>query len=120
MLRLYRYFLDGVPEYLARYYWWAYLWSKTVWFFDHQLIINAILFGQYNSLMHITLSRLQQASPERVLQLTCVYGSLTPNIMQLAKFSSLHLTDVAPIQLSLAQGKVTDKSRLLVSRMNAE
>ena len=48
----YRYFLDGIPKYLARYYWWAYLWSVGVWFFDHQPIINAILFGQYRKLMN--------------------------------------------------------------------
>jgi len=30
------YFLDGVPVYLARHYWWAYLWPPAIWFFDHQ------------------------------------------------------------------------------------
>lgn len=72
MTRFYRYFLDGMPIYLVRYYWWAYLWSKAVWFFDHQPIINAILFGQYKKLMNITLARLERVPRERVLQLTCV------------------------------------------------
>ena len=44
-MRLYKKFLDGVPEYLARYYWWAYLWRGGIWFFDHQFVINAILLG---------------------------------------------------------------------------
>lgn len=47
---IWRYFRDGKPDYLARHYWWAYLWSVSVWFFDHQPIINAILFGQYRTL----------------------------------------------------------------------
>ena len=29
-MRLYQKFLDGVPEYLARYYWWAYLWRGSI------------------------------------------------------------------------------------------
>lgn len=113
MTRLYRYFLDGVPEYLARYYWWAYLWSKAVWFFDHQMIINAILFAQYQNLMNATLYRLQYAPLDCVLQLTCVYGSLTPHLIQHVKTSSLHLTDVATLQLELAKSKVADQCSLL-------
>ena len=57
-MALYKRFLDGTPEYLARYYWWAYLWRPATWFFDHQPIINAILFGQYRRLMEGTLASL--------------------------------------------------------------
>ena len=120
MFRFYRYFLDGVPVYLARYYWWAYLWPKAVWFFDHQFIINAILFGQYNKLMCATPERLKQAPVERVLQLTCVYGSLTPNLIRYIGPAVLHLTDVATVQLRLAQAKVTGRHGLCATRMNAE
>ncbi|MFQ5356359.1 MAG: hypothetical protein ACE5DY_07740, partial [Mariprofundaceae bacterium] len=105
MTQLYRYFMDGMPSYLVRYYWWAYLWSKAVWFFDHQPIINTILFGQYSALMRATLERLQQAPLQSVLQLTCVYGSLTPNLIRHIKASALHITDVAMIQLRLARSK---------------
>jgi|GEM_PF-5881062 len=34
-----------LPDYLVRHYNWAYLWLVSVWLFDHQPIINAILFG---------------------------------------------------------------------------
>ena len=60
MFKLYRYFLGGMPICLLRHYWWAYLWPKSVWFFDHQMIINTILFGQYQKLMQATLLRLEQ------------------------------------------------------------
>jgi len=109
-----------MPVYLARYYWWAYLWPKAVWFFDHQFIINAILFGQYKKLMCATLARLKQAPVERVLQLTCVYGSLTPNLIRYIRPGVLHITDVAPVQLKLAQGKVESGRDLCATRMNAE
>ncbi|MDQ6977675.1 MAG: methyltransferase domain-containing protein [Ghiorsea sp.] len=120
MLKLYKKYLDGTPEYLARYYWWAYLWSKSVWFFDHQPIINAILFGQYKKLMHQTLQQLAHTDQTSVLQLTCVYGSLTPNLVQHIKPTPLHITDVAPIQLRLATRKISPATSLLATRMNAE
>jgi len=120
MFHIYRRFLDGMPFYLARYYWWAYLWPKAVWFFDHQSIINGILFGQYQKLMHATLACLQHAPLQRVLQLTCVYGSLTPNLIRYLHPVALHITDVAPVQLNLARRKCTNTSRLLTTRMNAE
>jgi len=44
-MAIYRQFLHAMPEYLARYYWWACLWRWGIWFFDHQPIINAILFN---------------------------------------------------------------------------
>ena len=71
-MRLYKKFLDGVPDYLARYYWWAYLWRGGIWLFDHQPIINAILFGQYDKLLEKTLALADTRPDARLLQLTCV------------------------------------------------
>jgi len=116
----YRYFLDGIPKYLARYYWWAYLWSVGVWFFDHQPIINAILFGQYRKLMNESLDRVAAGPKERMLQLTCVYGELTPKLLHQAGEKHLHIADVAPIQLKAACAKSPDPAQLLQVRLNAE
>ena len=120
MFKIYQYFLDGIPDYLARHYWWAYLWPKAVWFFDHQPIINAILFGQYQKLMSLTMQQVQQADTQTTLQLTCVYGELTPHLIKEISPSRLHITDVAEVQLALAQQKSPTHNGLLVSRMNAE
>jgi len=119
-LNLYRHFLDGIPVYLARHYWWAYLWPTAVWFFDHQPIINAILFGQYRKLMRATMARLQEANHDNTLQLTCVYGELTPKLIQTVSPASLHITDAALVQLELAKSKAPSEKALLASRMNAE
>jgi len=119
-LRLYRRFLDGIPEYLARYYWWAYLWKPAVWFFDHQPIINAILFGQYEKLMRATMVRLKDAPKDAILQLTCVYGKLTPKLMETVDPRPLHITDAARVQLDLAKSKAPKGQDLLSTRMNAE
>ncbi|MCF6321044.1 MAG: class I SAM-dependent methyltransferase [Rhizobiaceae bacterium] len=120
MFNIYRHFLNGTPEYLARHYWWAYLWSKGVWFFDHQPIINAILFGQYKKLMKSTLARLNNSSREDTLQLTCVYGELTPKLQEAVAPEPLHLADVAMVQLELARSKSPGNMPLLAARMNAE
>lgn len=120
MFNLYKKYLDGKPIYLVRHYWWAYLSPRFVRFFDHPFIINAILFGHYRKLMNATLSRLAQAPLESVLQLTCVYGSLTPNLLRHLKPGVLHITDVAQIQLDLAKTKTVSGAKLLATRMNAE
>ncbi len=117
----YRRFLAGMPEYLARYYWWAYLWRAGIWFFDHQPIINAILFGQYQRLMAETLRRYHPQPGGRTLQLTCVYGSLTPALLARTN-AGLHIADVAPQQLDLARRKTAQSldKPLYPACMNAE
>lgn len=119
-LKFYHYFLDGIPQYLARYYWWAYLWRPAVWFFDHQFVINGILFFQYKKLMKTTMKRLEVIKSGRILQLTCVYGSLTPNILKSISPGVLHITDVARVQLDNIRKKLSGNKKLLASRMNAE
>lgn len=106
--------------YLARHYWWAYLWRPSAWFFDHQVVINAILFGQYKKLMSATIRRLERTLNGQILQLTCVYGSLTPNILSKISPLCLHITDVSNIQLERIRGKVLNDARLLTTRMNVE
>jgi ubiquinone/menaquinone biosynthesis C-methylase UbiE len=120
---VWRRFLDTHPEYLARHYWWAYLWRVGVWFFDHQPIINAILFGQYQVLKTRALHACMDKRPKgRLLQLTCVYGSLTPALIRSMKNDELYLIDVARIQLDATRQKLNknEKGRLLATRMNAE
>lgn len=119
-MRLYQKFLDGVPEYLARYYWWAYLWPRGIWLFDHQPVINAILFGQYDKLLNKTLAQVETRSGARLLQLTCVYGKLTPSLLAVTG-GDVHLCDVADGQLQLARRKTRHlAARCPLTRMNAE
>ena len=120
-MKIYRKFIrEGVPEYLARYYWWAYLWEKSIWFFDHQAIINAILFGQYDTLLRKTLTQVDAKPGAKLLQLTCVYGKLTPSLLDYAG-NEVHLCDVAIGQLDLAKSKTSQAAdRCLLARMNAE
>jgi ubiquinone/menaquinone biosynthesis C-methylase UbiE len=119
-MRLYKKFLDGVPEYLAHHYWWAYLWRWGIWFFDHQTIINTILFGQYDLLLKKTLAQIETRQDAKLLQLTCVYGKLTPAILSGTR-NEIHLCDAATGQLQLARHKTLHYAdRCHLARMNAE
>jgi len=119
-MSIYRHFLDGIPEYLARHYWWAYLWQPAIRFFDQQPVINAILFGNYTRLLNATLARIDTGPELRTLQLTCVYGKFTPKLMEVTK-QPLHLCDVANEQLAVAQRKTVGLPHpCLLARMNAE
>lgn len=121
-MTIWRHFLDGMPAYLARHYWWAYLWRPAIRFFDHQPVINAILFGQYQRLFDQTLRCLARCPGGRLLQLTCVYGKLTPELMQRLDGEPLYIVDVAPQQLLHTRAKLGSEARrrLLPARMNAE
>jgi ubiquinone/menaquinone biosynthesis C-methylase UbiE len=117
---LYKKFFNGVPVYLARYYWWAYLWRWGIWFFDHQLVINTILFGHYDKLLKRTLAQVDSSPDARLLQLTCVYGKLTPSLLSAVE-NEVHLCDIATGQLQLARRKTqTVPNRCHLARMNAE
>jgi len=97
------------------------MWRGLTWFFDHPVIISSILFGQYKTLKQATIAHVARiASKGRMLQLTCVYGRLTPRIMDQLDPQPLHITDIVPVQLELARGKATHAERLLATRMNAE
>jgi len=119
-MALYQRFLDGVPWYLARHYWWAYLWDKSIWFFDHQPIINAILFGQYRRLQAMTLPHVTSNPSHRLLQLTCVYGELTGKLLERLP-QGMTIVDACTAQLQLTQRKTADSAHALnCVRLNAE
>lgn len=121
MFQFWRRYLDGIPEYLARHYWWAYLSPRGVWFFDHHAIINLILFGQYPTILNELMRRYAAAPSPRTLQLTCAYGALTPSLAAAAGTGELHLLDAAAIQLRAARRKITVPAKpVLYARINAE
>lgn len=111
----------GIPGYLLRSYWWAYLWPPAVWFFDHQPVINTILFGNYRRLMDACVGLLDPASAGKTLQLAAVYGVLTPTLARRLDDGALHLADVAPIQLEVTRRKVAEIGRRVeLLRANVE
>ncbi len=109
----------ALPDYLVRHYAWAYLWPVSIWFFDHQPIINAILFGNYRRIMNETLRLMDLDRAGRTLQIAGVYGELTPSLAK--KIDDLHLVDVAPGQLRAAERKLNAIGRKAhMALMNCE
>ncbi len=66
------------------------------------------------------MARLPNAAGESILQLTCVYGELTPKLIEAISPTPLHITDVAMVQLELAKSKAPCENALLAALMNAE
>ena len=113
-----RRFGDGIPDYLARHYWWAYLARPGVWFFDHETVISAILFGAYRELVEATLASVVPG--QRTLMIAHVYGGFVP-LLAARLQSPLVLVDVAPVQLALARTKARAAGvPIRLVRMNAE
>ncbi len=112
--------VTALPDYLERHYAWAYVWPFSVWFFDHQPIINAILFGNYRRIMRHTMRLMDLPNAGRTLQVAGVYGELTPTLAQ-GLAEPVHLVDAAPIQLEAARRKVEAIGRTAhLARMLAE
>lgn len=106
-----------MPGYLSKYYWWAYLHPNAVRFFDRPWIANLILLGNYRRLGNAALSALGANIDQRVLQIACVYGDLTPRIVgSLAGSATLDVIDVAQIQLDNLQRKLPVDSQVRLQR----
>jgi len=113
----------GVPKYLARHYWWAYLWRPGIWLFDHQLIINLILFGYYRRILTAVLRNIPGHKSSNVLQIANAYGELLPALTRRLKGGNLHLVDVATPQLDLARSKLKFEKEAVThhfTQMNSE
>ena len=66
------------------------------------------------------MTRLRGAPGEDTLQLTCVYGELTPKLIETIAPCPQHITDAALVQLELVQSKTKPDKSLIATRMNAE
>ena len=70
--------------------------------------------------MQATMNRLEGLKNENILQLTCVYGDLTNNVLKKIAPNFLHITDVAQLQLDNIREKLNNNTQLLAATMNAE
>ena len=96
-----------LPDYLTRHYWWAYLRPASLRIFDHPLVVNAILWGQYRRLCNAAMDKIAPAT--EVLQLACVYGDLSPRLARhLGPSGRLDIVDVAPLQVINTRTKLKE------------
>lgn len=97
-----------VPEYLDKYYWWAYVHPRAVKFFERQWLVNLILCGNYLRLRDAALEELGDDLAGRTLQISCCYGNLTPRLAKrVGKCGgTLDVIDVLPVQLDNLRRKL--------------
>jgi ubiquinone/menaquinone biosynthesis C-methylase UbiE len=103
---------SGVPDYLRRHYWWAYIHPRAVRFFDRLWLINLILLGNYKKLRDTALAEFTDAQCGNVLQLACVYGDLTSRLTRLiaAVHGKIDIVDILPVQLKNMKWKLPGRS----------
>ncbi|WP_049768130.1 rhodoquinone biosynthesis methyltransferase RquA [Methylocella silvestris] len=99
--------LELLPAYLRDVYTWAYLTPGTAWFFDRQIVVQAILWGNAQRLMGDVLAALQPG--DRVFQPAAVYGDFSRQVAQrVGPQGRLEVRDVAPLQVCLTRRKLAD------------
>jgi ubiquinone/menaquinone biosynthesis C-methylase UbiE len=113
--------MDTLPDYLTKYYWWAYVHPRALWLFDREWLINLILYGNYTKLRDAALGALGEHLPGRTLQISCCYGELTPRVAERIERShgSFYLIDIVPAQLANARKKILEHAAVRFSRMDA-
>src|SRR3989344_1523846 len=110
-----------IPDYLEKYYWWAYVRPFAVRFWDHSWLINLILFGKYRMLRDEVLREFGSAISENTLQISCCYGELTPRLFERVNKGggTLDVVDVLPVQLENLKRKLPQHASVRTLRMDA-
>ncbi|UTH75232.1 rhodoquinone biosynthesis methyltransferase RquA [Chromobacterium sp. IIBBL 290-4] len=107
-----------VPQYMTEVYDWAYVNPRKARLLDHKLVVRTLLFGNDQRLMRAYLDEIREG--EKVWQLAHVYGDLVQRAAQrTGAKGQFTLTDVTPIQVELAEGKLASLPQARVVRANA-
>lgn len=109
---LHRDTVPGIPQYLERIYWWAYVHPRAVRVFEREWLVNLILLGNYARLRDAALEEIDLSGGARTLQIACVYGDLTKRLLaRVGDQGFLDVVDVLPLQLENLRRKLPRDSR---------
>ncbi|OHX12730.1 rhodoquinone biosynthesis methyltransferase RquA [Chromobacterium sphagni] len=107
-----------VPDYMTEVYDWAYVNPRKARMLDHKLVVRTLLFGNDRRLMRAYLDEIRPG--ERVWQVAHVYGDLVQRAAaRIGGTGRFVLTDVTPIQVELAQGKLAGLPQAKVVQADA-
>jgi SAM-dependent methyltransferase len=96
---------SGLPDYLVRTYWWAYLTPTSLRLLDNSLVLTAILWGNLPRLVRAACDEFQPG--DCVLQAASAYGNLSPELAaQVGSHGRLDVIDIAPLQVAHVQRKL--------------
>lgn len=95
----------AIPKYLSATYSWAYLSPRWLRLLDSQLVVSAILWGNYRRLCEAAIREIERS--ERVLQPACVYGGFSAALARrVGPAGRLDVIDVAPLQVENCRRKL--------------
>jgi ubiquinone/menaquinone biosynthesis C-methylase UbiE len=111
----------GVPDYLSKHYWWAYVHPEAVRFFERDWLVNLILWGNYARLRDAALVELGHSLPGSTLQVACVYGDLTSRLSQRAARGGgkVDVVDILPVQLNNLRRKLSPGAPIRLLKMDS-
>ena len=111
-------YYQDVPAYMTEVYDWAYVNPRKARLLDHKLVVRTLLFGNDQRLMRAYLDEIRPG--ERVWQVAHVYGDLVQRAAaRVGEAGRFTLTDVTPIQVELAEGKLAALPQAAVARADA-
>lgn len=98
---------DPLPAYLRDVYSWAYLTPWLAGLLDRQIVVQAILWGNAQTLIDDTLAQIGPG--QRVFQPAAVYGGFSRQLARkVGPAGRLEVRDVAPLQVDLTRRKLAD------------
>lgn len=96
-----------VPDYLRKVYTWAYLTPWTARLLDHQIVVQAILWGNASRLAREVLNEIRPG--DRVFQPAAVYGTFSRELAdRIGPRGRLEIRDVASLQVARTRQKLAD------------
>lgn len=108
----------AIPSYLAETYAWAYLSPRAVWLLDREIVVNAILWGNYRRLARAACAQFQPG--EQVLQAASVYGSQPMRLAdRLGPAGRLTVIDVSRLQVEHLRAKLATRTNATVRLADA-
>ena len=108
----------ALPDYLVDTYSWAYLRPRSLQLLDRHLVVNSILWGNYNSLVRDACNEF--APGDHVLQAASVYGNLSSRLAdRLGDEGFLDVIDVAPLQVAHCRRKLAGRENVQVRLADA-
>lgn len=111
-------YYDGVPDYMVDVYDWAYVNPVKARLLDRNLVVSTLLFLNDQRLMRRYLDRIRPGS--RVWQVAHVYGDLVQRAAdKVGPSGSFTLTDITPVQIEHALGKLAAREQAKVVRADA-
>lgn len=106
---------EGIPDYLARTYTWAYLNGRTLPWLDRAEVVSLILWGNAGRLMRAAVAEF--APGQKVLQAACVYGDFSAMLARrVGGLGRLEVVDVAQLQVDNARRKLGKMAQARVRR----